>query len=38
MKWRRIDPEARVIGALDLTSGYHQVHLTEANRDLTTFT
>ena len=35
---RRIDPGARVFGALDLTSGYHQVPLTEANRDLTTFT
>ena len=35
---RRLDPGARVFGALDLTSGYHQVPLTEADRDLTTFT
>ena len=35
---RRIDPEARVFRALDLTSGYHQVTLSEADRDLTTFT
>ena len=34
----RIDPKARVFGALDLTSGYHQVELTEADRDLMTFT
>ena len=35
---KRIDPKARVFGALDLTSGYHQVELTESDRDLTTFT
>ena len=35
---RRLDPKARVFGALDLTSRYHQVPLTEADRDLTTFT
>ena len=34
----RRDPGARVFGAMDLTSGYHQVPLTKADRDLTTFT
>ena len=35
---KRIDPKARGFGALDLTSGYHQIKLTEADRDQTTFT
>ena len=28
---KRIDPKARVFGAFDLTSGYHQVKLTESD-------
>ena len=33
-----MDPEAKVFGALDLTSGYHQLCLSEEDKDLTTFT
>ena len=35
---RQVDPEAKVFAALDLTSGYHQVKLSEEDKDLTTFT
>ena len=35
---RQVDPEAKVFGALDLTSGNHQICLSEEDKDLTTFT
>ena len=35
---RQLDPEAKVFCALDLTSRYHQVCLSEEDKDLTTFT
>ena len=35
---RQLDPEGKVLCALDLTSGYQQVCLSEADKDLTTFT
>ena len=35
---RQVDPGAKVFAALDLTSGYHQIKLSEEDKDLTTFT
>ena len=35
---RQLDPETKVFCALDLTSGYHQVTLSEEDKDMTTFT
>ena len=35
---RQLDPNAKVFGALDLIAGYHQVAISEKDKDYTTFT
>ena len=38
MVQRSLNPKAKVLCALDLTAGYHQVELSEEDKDLTCFT